>query len=502
MSHPDPSSPSAFQQIQNQLAAKPDWLLLFFVSGLLILFRAWLTSFAKLELHFDEALYWAYSQNLDWSYYAKGPLIAWLIALSEFIFGQGEWQVRLPGWIASSVFFCLVFYFTRHVWHSRAAAWWSFALLVFTPTYFTIGLVMTPDNLMWLFWAWGLWAIYMALFDGQRFAWYQTGAAVGLGALTKLSIGLLPAFVGIWMLFKKSWWHHFRNPHLWLALLVMIFFMSPLIYWNATNDWVMLRHEQGHVSSRGYSLARGLEFIIGQIMIMSPVVAILAIIKLRKKPKQENLFFLWILGIAWILFFLFKALDGKVQVNWPSASYISLIVLFAGTISNFTRRQRGWLYFGMVFSTLFMLVYYFPNTIGYRSADVATIGKMKAWREPVATLSQKSGNVSFILTDSYTVASELAFYWPTKLPVYIAGNETRRFNQFDLWPGIDREAGNDGLYIDTSRATPPQLNEAFKSCTPLEPVDAIANDGSIVRTLYAHFCKGYIPIKWPVPGRY
>ena len=27
----------------------------------------------------DEAHYWDWSRNLDWGYYSKGPLIAWLI---------------------------------------------------------------------------------------------------------------------------------------------------------------------------------------------------------------------------------------------------------------------------------------------------------------------------------------------------------------------------------------------------------------------------------------
>ena len=30
----------------------------------------------------DEAEYWAWSRHLDWSYYSRGPLIAWLIRLA------------------------------------------------------------------------------------------------------------------------------------------------------------------------------------------------------------------------------------------------------------------------------------------------------------------------------------------------------------------------------------------------------------------------------------
>jgi len=489
-------------EITNRLAAAPDYMLLTIVLGLLVIFRAWLTYIAHLELHFDEALYWEYAQHLDWSYYEKGPVTAYAIALFETIFGTGEWQVRLAGWLASSAFCALVFYFTRDVWQSRRAAWWSVVLIIFTPTYFSIGLAMTPDNFLWCFWTWGLWSIYKALFAGNRFAWYQTGAAVGLGALSKLSIGLLPAFVALWMIAKKSWRHHFKNPHLWWALLLMIFIMSPLIYWNSLHDWGSLRHEQGHISSHEISFKQGLEFLFSQLLIMSPIVMVLAIFELRKKPADEKLFFLWVLTIAWVLFFLVKAMSGKIQVNWPAASYISFIVLFAGTIHQFSVAKLRILFTGIVFSILFMFVYYFPSSIGLNSAKVATIAKMKAWREPITTLSQEGGDISFLLTSDYVIASELAFYWPHPIHVYVTGNQKRRYNQHDFWPSINREEGKNGLYVDIEPKRPALLDQAFESCAPLQPVKAVADDGSTVRVLYAYFCKKYRPIQWPKPGYY
>jgi len=485
-----------------RIAAVPDYLLLTTVLGLLVLFKAWLTHVAHLELHFDEALYWEYAQHPDWSYYEKGPVTAFAIALFEALFGKGEWQVRLPGWIASSGFCALVFYFTRYIWKSRGAAWWSVILVIFTPTFFSIGLVITPDSFLWCFWTWGLWSIYIALFTDNRLAWYQTGAAVGFGALTKLSIGLLPAFVAIWMVIKKSWHHHFKNPHLWGALLLMFIIMSPMIYWNIQHDWGSLHHEQGHISSQGLSITRGLEFIVSQLLIMSPIVIIMAIYEFRKKPSNDGLYFLWALTIAWILFFFIKAMAGKIQINWPAASYISLIVLFAGVINSFTAFKRRILYVGLLFSFCFMFVYYFPSSIGLTSAKVATIAKMKAWRKPVTTLSSLSNGINFLVTNDYVIATELAFYWPQPIHVYVTGSQKRRYNQYDFWPSINRETGNNALYVDITPDTPALLGEAFESCTPLTPIEAVADDGSTVRVLYAHYCKNYRAIEWPKPGYY
>src|SRR5437870_1267637 len=48
-----------------------------------------------LDLAPDEAHYWDWSRHLDWSYYSKGPLVAWLIRLACELFGG--WSEALVG---------------------------------------------------------------------------------------------------------------------------------------------------------------------------------------------------------------------------------------------------------------------------------------------------------------------------------------------------------------------------------------------------------------------
>src|SRR5437870_11106827 len=56
---------------------------------------AYLVCDCPLDLAPDEAHYWHWSRHLDWSYYSKGPLIAWLIRGSCELFG--ELSIRLVG---------------------------------------------------------------------------------------------------------------------------------------------------------------------------------------------------------------------------------------------------------------------------------------------------------------------------------------------------------------------------------------------------------------------
>src|SRR5262244_3752851 len=70
------------------------------LAGLLILsvtalHLVYLAGNCPLDLAPDEAHYWDWSRHLDWSYYSKGPLVAWLIRLSCSLFGP--WSVELTG---------------------------------------------------------------------------------------------------------------------------------------------------------------------------------------------------------------------------------------------------------------------------------------------------------------------------------------------------------------------------------------------------------------------
>ena len=483
------------------LKSRPDWQLLGVLTLMLIAFKAWLTAAAGFELHYDEAQYWEWSQHLDWSYYSKGPLVAWLIALAEYLFGHGEWQVRLFAWLTHGIFLVLIFVLTRQVWGSPSAAWWATSITLTTPLYFTLGLVMTTDIFLFTFWTWGLWAACRALIQEQPRAWYELGAAVGIGALAKLSIGLLPAAIGLLTLIIPQYRRHLLRPHVWAGLGLMLICMSPLLLWNYHHDWVMFRHELGHVGQDEWSWIRLIEFLLGQWAALSPLVAILAIAVLAHYPHMLQQRFIWIISLLCLGFFLIKAGGAKVQLNWPAPVYIGFVVLFAGAIPNFTDAQRRWLISGIFISLALMAVAYFPHYFGL-PAKLDPFKVVKIWRQPINAISTMAPRADFILTDKYELAGELAFYWPQGLPVYITGSAARRFNQHDLWPAIDREAGRDAIFISTKPNPPAELTQAFRQCVMPQTLAVHAYDGSVLRTLYVTPCSDYVSIIWPKPQFY
>lgn len=460
---------------------------------------ALLTRLAGIEMHFDEAQYWEWSQHLDWSYYSKGPIVAWLIALSESVFGHGEWQTRLPAWLLHSLWLGLVHGLAFEIWGSRRAAWLAVVLAATTPIYLALGLVMTTDIVLFCAWTAGLWAITRAVGSDNPRAWYGAAIAIGLGALGKLSIGLLPLSILPYLL-----WRHrdlLRSPHPWLASLIVLLIMSPVLVWNLGHDWVMFRHELHHVEGNGRALP--LEFVIGQWLSLSPLVAIVGLRALWRRPQRESEWLLLSSAIVVLLFFTIKAISAKVQVNWPAPAYIGLIVLATGPMLELGRIWQRMLRAGIVISLLIVAIAFFPGLAGL-DPDKDPLRITRAWRQTIATIHDAVPDVDFIMTHNYQLAAEIAYYWPPPHPpVHILSFGQRRYNQHDLWPGIENEGGHDGLYIATSDHQPPQFATAFTWCSKPRPVTIDDGHGRRIRQLFITRCRNYrASTPWPQPTVY
>ena len=149
-----------------------------------------------------------------------------------------------------------------------------------------------------------------------------------------------------------------------------------------------------------------------------------------------------------------------------------------------------------------MIIIYFPQTIGLSAKEFAPIRKVRGWQESIRYISEQVPDAQFVLTTTYPLAAELAFYWNRKIPVYITGDSARRFTQHDLWPSINREAGHTALFVNDKPQLPPELDKAFSKCTSLKPVISEDQFGTALRTLYPALCTNYQIIDWPRPQFY
>ena len=231
-------------------ASSPDqhWLRLGYVLIALIFFAklAYLAG-GVIELSEDEAYQWLWSKHPALSYFSKPPLIAWTQWLGTQLWGDTELGVRFfSPVIAATLGILLLRFFAREV---NVRAGLALVLIInVTPLLAVGGTLLTVDPLLILFWTAALLAGWRAVQPGGTTChWLWTGLWMGLAFLAKYSA--LYQWL-CWAVFFALWppaRAHLRRPGPWLALVINLLCMLPVLVWNQQHDWITL----AHVASNG-----------------------------------------------------------------------------------------------------------------------------------------------------------------------------------------------------------------------------------------------------------
>src|SRR5437016_3000579 len=153
------------------------WRLL---AGLLILGSAglrlaYLASNCPLDLAPDEAHYWDWSRHLDWSYYSKGPLVAYLIRAGCALSPTGTLGVRLPAVLCGSLLLVSLYVLTVQVYARERLACAVVALALTLPVIAAGSSLMTIDSPYTCCWGWALVLGYQAIVRRSWWAWPLAG---------------------------------------------------------------------------------------------------------------------------------------------------------------------------------------------------------------------------------------------------------------------------------------------------------------------------------------
>lgn len=485
---------------------------LFLILIAITLFRYAYIVWGPLDLAPDEAHYWEWSRHLDLGYYSKGPVIAWLIALGTQIAGNTELGVRLFAPLISLGASLLAWRFASRLWDSVQAGLIAALLITLSPLFFIGGLVMTTDVPMVLCWLAALYATWHAVALDSPRAWYAAGLFTGLGLLTKLSMGLLPAAVLLYLIWQPALRHWLRRREPYLAALIALLCTLPMLWWNAQNDWGTFLHAGAHVEEGQASIGDWFEFLGGQIGIISPVLFFLVamgIWRLMRRPEPRPGFYGIILwpSLLSLLFFFSKAMVGSVNANWPVATYTGLFILAAGPLSE--PRFRRWLMAGFGLAILSLAIVLSTDLL--RDAGLPVKRKqdashqMRGWAQMADQVERirRSTGPAFLVSGSYQTASSLAFYLPDQAQVYNANFGGRRFNQYDFWPDFEKHRGENALLVmdGVSSEPPPIWSSRFDRCESKGSHQSITQNVKW-REFSVFFCENYHGGEWPRPGKF
>ena len=446
---------------------------------LLVARIAWVV-FYDTDLFSEEAQYWLWSKNLDISYYSKPPLIAYANYLSASVLGNTELGVRINAIVIGFILPVLVYNFAHLLFKDHGMAFTSAIILMAMPFYHSISLFFTTDTLVTLFWLLAQFYFYKACRTNDLKHWLLLGSFAGLAVLSKYTAILFyPLIILYGIFFKKEL---FRLKGFYLAIVISIALCIPELVWNFDNSWVSLKHVAflSGVNKEHFLLKKTFsnicEYLGGQILVLSPFLLIPAVYLIVKKGRKkifmqhvnEIIYLFFPLPFIWI-FFCFVACN-KIEINWLIFAYPTVPILLGYVYYKHLQHRKLKLYAGI--TLVFMIFITVPKLFDFVGlskiypARVDTLYRMYGWKDLGIYVSQMAGDnnapKTFIFSDTYHIASELAFY-VDKNPQTYCINTGRRMNQFDLWPGLEQFEGKryDAVYVSKNEA-PPELLASFE----------------------------------------
>ncbi len=464
-----------------------------------------------IEFSVDEAHYALYAQHLAWSYFDHPPLVGWiqwpLVALTN-----SEGIIRIIPellWIASCILVYQVTLELHHLIQGRNAGYLTSALppanicglmavlaIIASPIPHVLAIGLLPDTLLApLSLALMLMALRWLIKDHFGIGnWLITGVLLGLAGLSKYT-AIFTAFALLLVFISARRKHWINQSGFWIALLVALLFISPVLYWNWVNDWISLKYQVAH-GAGGAWLWRRLGAYLGiQILVYGPLLILGAYLFIKHCIHGARLSLLALFGFFAIPFVIFTSLSGGGGLpHWTSPAWFCLAP-FAGiglAKAWATQRRRVIQILFIIQVTLCCVGFAFVLSGGVSSAAVKSnpIADLYGWKiagQKAAELTQAT-KANGIAVQNWTLASRAAWY-AKPIPVFVLD---QRQDQFDLWFG-QIPPGENILLINWSGmsfATPTGKKFAFERCEPLDTLE-IVRFGQILSKFEFSLCSNW-----------
>jgi hypothetical protein len=205
---------------------------------------------STLGFYGDEAQYWTWAQDLNWDYFTKPPMIAWVIAATTSVCGDGEWCARDGSpLIHAATSFAL--YAAGTAMADRRTGFWAGLLYLTLPAVSFSSAVISTDVPLLMFFAVALLA-FIRLLLAPSWGWALVlGAALGLGLLSKYAMGYFVACAALYLIFTPDARRVLRPAQIAFSVLVAGVIFAPNVLWNLRSDWATFGHLGDNASLDG-----------------------------------------------------------------------------------------------------------------------------------------------------------------------------------------------------------------------------------------------------------
>lgn len=498
------------------------WRLTLCLVGVLTILRLAALFATPFELYPDEAQYWLWSRSLDFGYFSKPPMIAWLIWATTAIGGDSEAWVRISALFLHAGTALVISRIADRLyggWTGLVAA----ALYALMPAIQLSSGVITTDAPLLLFLSLTIWAyVSLPALEGRR----RLAVAAALGAA--LGLAFLSKYAAIYVLVglalhlatspgaRKVWtW-----PMALAALAALAVVFAPNLAWNLAHRFATLEHTASNANwnaAQLFNIRELIEFLVSQFAVFGPVPfavltggAIWLGVKRRLQPAD---LLLLCLAAPPLLTVTAQAFVSRANANWAGVAYLAGSVLAAAWLLRWNARR--WLVAALVlqagFCALFMACMVNPRLADSLGA-ANSFKRVRGWEQGAKAIiarareEQAAGGLTSIAMDDRFLFNVTAYYGrdyfrvPGAPPLKMWVHEARPQNQAETEAPLNPAFGRRALIASLEGDYRPEIEQDFGRTSGLEIV-RVRLDRKHVRRMDLFVAEDFRPLpRDPVTG--
>jgi 4-amino-4-deoxy-L-arabinose transferase-like glycosyltransferase len=453
---------------------------------------------------FDEAYYFLYTLNPDWSYFDHPPLVALTTGMGIELLGGdiSQFSIRLGSVLFYTITLLLLYLCGKRLFSNRVGLL-AVAIAAIAPIFhIAFGAMTLPDSPLMLFWVASLYVAISEFFptsaNGERLTTYKPtrklailGVLVGLACLGKYHGFFLGAgYVGFCLTSAK---HRKALISPWALISLGLFLLTlfPLLYWNYQHDWASFtfQAERG-VPAKQFDLARfgkalGLEmlFLFPTIGVPLLWVNLKRLIEQVRSPlikrilhrdqdqlRQRRL----ILWVSAPVFIGFSLMGGYRQIfpTWAMPGFFTATLLLAEQAAQWRARSvKRWLIGSTIVINLLLAIALSHFVLGtfqtpsqYQiaalmpaqaredgSIELIDILQLRRGFARSPQLMQALAQSNFVYTNRFHLSGHVGMALTPLDRKPITCFDKRDMRGFAFWSTAEQWVGKTGLYLTTDR---------------------------------------------------